>query len=276
MNWLTIKLKLKILFGLFNQFFCEIPPLQGWGGWVNVWVRLSLCIDHSSVITPALNGLTAMNIRYTSLYLVGQIWWASAKHPCRDRPCRSISARQDRGKPEVSSTRRTRERLRARRHLWPELAGTRRSDSYGEARVARNDTRYSPEFSSRLSWDPTHYVRVREVREGVTEAQQREASSPLQSGSSPAAFLHSAALDWTHVASFSPGCVFFLVAPSCAPPPPSLLENASAPSNKNVSWVGFSLHTFRTFLSRHLTGETEQRRVRLSCHGGRTRGWDSL
>lgn len=31
--------------------------------------------------------------------------------------------------------------------------------------VSGHDGRYSPEVSPRLSWDPTHYVRVREVRE---------------------------------------------------------------------------------------------------------------
>lgn len=52
---------------------------------VNAFASLSLCIDHSSVVTPALNGLTAMNIRYTSLHPTGQIWWASLTRLCGDK-----------------------------------------------------------------------------------------------------------------------------------------------------------------------------------------------
>lgn len=69
--------------------------------------------------------------------------------------------------------------------------------------VSRNDRRYSPEISPRLSTDPTHYVRVREVREGVTEAPQREASASLKSASWPVNLLCCAALGWTDIPSFS-------------------------------------------------------------------------
>ena len=49
-----------------------MSPLMFWSK-VNVFARLRPHIDHSSVVTPALNGLTAMNIRYTSLHPTAQI-----------------------------------------------------------------------------------------------------------------------------------------------------------------------------------------------------------
>lgn len=105
-----------------------------------------------------------MNIRYASLYFVGQIWWASPKLLSRERPCCTVADYQNWRKPKVPSTQRLREGLRAQRHLWPKLTAfvapilTPKPES-------GHDGRYSPEVSPRLSWDPTHYVRVREVRE---------------------------------------------------------------------------------------------------------------
>lgn len=62
-----------------------------------------------------------MNIRYASLYFVGQIWWASPKLLSRERPCCTVADCQNRRKPKVPSAERLGEGLRAQRHLWPKL-----------------------------------------------------------------------------------------------------------------------------------------------------------
>lgn len=124
--------------------------------------------------------------------------------------------------------------------------------------VSCNDRRYSPQISARLSSDPTHYVRVGEVREGVTETPQREASASLKSASWPVNLLCCAALDWTDGRTATSHGRF-----------PSSLENALTSSYKNVSRLEFSLQTVRTYLSRHLKGETLESSVSV-CHTPQT------
>lgn len=74
----------KTSFWIFLRGWCSFS-LIFLGVEVNVFASLSPRFDHSSVVTPALNGLTAMNIRYTSLHPTGQIWWASLTRLCRDK-----------------------------------------------------------------------------------------------------------------------------------------------------------------------------------------------
>lgn len=113
--------------------------------------------------------------------------------------------------------------------------------------MSGHDRRYSPEVSPRLSWDPTHYVRVREVREdkqgGIIPTQIRILACEFPSAS-----------DRTHIVGFCVGltatfswCFLLLLL---------LLGECFDFLSQRCEPAGVSLQSVQTYLSRHLKGET--------------------
>lgn len=184
-----------------------------------------------------------MNIRYASLYFVGQIWWASPKLLSRERPCCTVADCQNWRKPKAPSAERLREGLRAQGHLWPKLTAFV-APILAPKPVSGHDGRYSPEVSPRLSRDPTHYVRVREVREdeqgGIIPTQIRMLACEFPSRCCFWPDPHPRVLCRINGH-------FRVVLPH--PPPPWRMLWLPL-----TMWV--SLQSVRTYLSRHLKGET--------------------
>lgn len=137
-----------------------------------------------------------MNIRYASLYLVGQIWWASPKLLSRERPCCTVADCQNWRKPKAPSTEKGCEHrdtfdLNSQRLLLRFLRRSPCQVMTGDIllRSVPDWAEIQPIMSEWERWERT----------------SRAASSPLKSGSSPVSFLHGAASDRTHIARFCVG-----------------------------------------------------------------------
>lgn len=143
-----------------------------------------------------------MNIRYTSLYFVGGKMMSQLKASVQSNhvvPDPTEVTEESTGLLKRTHRRNT----RIHRNTFDLNSQPISVQFMCRCLVSCNDRRYSSEISPRLSSDPAHYVRVREVREGVTETLQREAPAPRKPASSPVNLPRCAALDWPDIPSFS-------------------------------------------------------------------------